>query len=82
MAVDSDASPAIVKAQKASNNNVITMQPMDKETRVSFLSYLGGDATPFMVMVYPRNFADKTAVISYLDAYNNGKAIKDQVVSY
>jgi putative ABC transport system permease protein len=80
MVVDSDASSAIVKAQKASSNNVITMQPMDKETKASFLSYLGGDATPFMVMVYPRNFADKTAVISYLDAYNNGKAIKDQVV--
>ncbi|MCE5285933.1 MAG: FtsX-like permease family protein, partial [Pelosinus sp.] len=45
-----------------------------------FLSYLGGNATPFMVMVYPDNFEDKDAVLAYLDAYNNGKEIDDQII--
>jgi len=58
----------------------MTMEDMDKETKSNFLSYLGGNATPFMVMVYPDNFEDKDAVLAYLDAYNNGKEIDDQII--
>jgi len=43
------------------------------------LAYLGGNSTPFMVMVYPDNFEDKDEVLAYLDAYNAGKDLKDQV---
>lgn len=78
--IDGAENSAIVKAQELTDKNVITMQAMDKDTRASFLSYLGENATPFMVMVYPENFADKKAVTSYLDTYNNDKAIEDQVV--
>jgi putative ABC transport system permease protein len=78
--IDGAENSTIVKAQELTDKNIITMQAMDKDTKASFLSYLGGNATPFMVMVYPEDFADKKAVTSYLDAYNSDKAIEDQVV--
>lgn len=75
-AVDSD----IVKAQQQSDTNVITTEALDASSKKSFLEYLGGDATPYMIMVYPENFEDKDAVTVYLDAYNAGKEEDDQVV--
>lgn len=78
--IDNAANSDIVKAQLLSDKNIMTMEDMDKETKANFLSYLGGNATPFMVMVYPDNFEDKDAVLAYLDAYNNGKEIDDQII--
>lgn len=70
----------IVKAQNESDKNIITMEDMDETTKSTFLSYLGGNATPFMIMVYPDNFEDKDAVTAYLDGYNDGKDDKDKVI--
>ena len=78
--IDNAVNSDIVKAQLLSDKNIMTMEDMDKETKANFLSYLGGNATPFMVMVYPNNFEDKDAVLAYLDAYNNGKEIDDQII--
>jgi putative ABC transport system permease protein len=78
--IDSAVNSDIVKAQLLSDKNIMTMEDMDKETKANFLSYLGGNATPFMVMVYPDNFEDKDAVLTYLDAYNNEKEIDDQII--
>ncbi|MFV0344083.1 MAG: ATP-binding cassette domain-containing protein [Anaerocolumna sp.] len=75
-ALDSD----IVKAQEESDKNMITMEDMDEATKASFLAYLGGNSTPFMIMVYPDNFEDKDAVTAYLDAYNEGKDTDDKIV--
>ncbi len=75
-AIDSD----IVKAQKSSDVNVMTMAEMDEATKASFLAYLGGNSTPFMVMAYPNSFENKDAVVSYLNAYNDGKDIKDKII--
>ncbi|MFZ2413066.1 MAG: ATP-binding cassette domain-containing protein, partial [Candidatus Cryosericum sp.] len=80
MIIDTARGSDIVKAQKLTDKNVMTMEDMDEATKSSFLSYLGGNATPFMVMVYPNNFDDKDAVVAYLDAYNEGKDVKDQVI--
>ena len=79
MIIDDASNSEIVKAQKQSNKNVMSMEDMDEQTKQSFLSYLGGNPTPFMVMVYPDNFENKDSVIKYLDAYNEGKDIEDQV---
>ncbi|HHW46599.1 MAG TPA: ATP-binding cassette domain-containing protein [Clostridiales bacterium] len=78
--LDTAADSEIVKAQKASNRNVIDMSELDEESKEQFLAYLGGDPKPFMIMIYPENFEDKDAVISYLDKYNEGKNIDDQIV--
>ncbi|MCE5196863.1 MAG: ATP-binding cassette domain-containing protein [Negativicutes bacterium] len=78
--IDNAINSKIVEAQRLSDKNIMTMEDMDKETKANFLAYLGGNATPFMVMVYPDNFEDKDAVLAYLDAYNNGKEIDDQII--
>lgn len=80
MVIDNALNSEIVKAQKSSSKNVITMEDMDAETKDNFIAYLGGDPKPFMVMVYPDNFEDKDAVIAYLDSYNKGKKIEDQII--
>jgi putative ABC transport system permease protein len=75
-AIDSD----IVKAQKEASYNIMTKKDMSVDDKTAFLSVLGGNATPFMVMVYPSSFADKDAVTAYLDAYNKGKAKEDTII--
>ncbi|MDR0922419.1 MAG: ATP-binding cassette domain-containing protein [Lactobacillales bacterium] len=71
---------AIVTAQKNSDFNVMTLEKMDVATKQQTLTYLGGDSTPMMIYVYPKNFEAKERVVNYLDAYNKGKAIEDKVI--
>ncbi|HBL84839.1 MAG: sulfate ABC transporter ATP-binding protein [Clostridiales bacterium GWF2_38_85] len=80
MIIDNAMESDIVNAQKDSDKNVMTMQDIDEDAKKTFLAYLGGDATPYLVMVYPENFEDKDAVLKYLDEYNEGKEIEEQVI--
>ncbi len=80
LVIDNAMNSDIVKAQEQSDKNVMTMEDIDEESKATLLSYLGGNATPYMVMMYPENFEDKDAVIAYLDAYNEGRDIDDQVI--
>ena len=80
MVIESNKNSEIVKAQEASDNNVITNEKLNEEAKDSFLAYLGGNATPHIIMVYPDNFEDKDAVTAYLDKYNEGKETKDKIV--
>ncbi len=78
--IDNAENSQIVQAQRESDHNVLTMEELNEETKKTVLSYLGGDATPYMVTVYPKTFEDKDAVTAYLDAYNEGKADEDQII--
>ena len=80
MIIDEAVNSEIVKAQQLSSKNVMSMEEMDEETKATFLSYLGGNATPFIIAIYPDNFEDKDEVLAYLDAFNVGKEIDDQVI--
>lgn len=71
---------AIVEAQKQADYNVITMEALDEKTKDSTLTYLGAQVSPSMIYLYPEDFEQKEAVLSYLDAYNKGKAEEDVVV--
>ena len=76
-AINSD----IVKAQEDADYNVLTRESMDEETKSSLISYLGGDATPYAIMIYPKNFEAKDQVVAYLDAYNDRvDSQKDEIV--
>lgn len=76
-ALDSD----IVKAQKKVNYNVLTRKEVDKEAKSSLISYLGGDSTPYAIMIYPKNFDAKDQVVEYLDDYNDKvNSSKDKIV--
>jgi putative ABC transport system permease protein len=80
MIINNAADSEIVKAQQASDKNVITMQDMDAASRAFFLAYLGGSSLPYMIMVYPDNFEDKDAVLAYLDAYNEGREPDSRII--
>lgn len=80
LVLDTATDSEIVKAQQESNRNVIDMSELDEDTKKQWLAYLGEDPKPYMIMIYPENFDDKDAVISYLDEYNSGKDIDDQIV--
>lgn len=80
MVIETAKDSEIVKAQKESDKNVIQMNTMTEEEKEQFISYLGGDTTPYMIMMYPKDFETKEAILSYLDSYNKGKANEDQIV--
>ena len=70
----------IVKAQKASDNNVLTGASVDSDTKTGLVSYLGGSTTPASILIYPSTFKNKDKVLSYLDKYNKGKKASDKVI--
>lgn len=80
LVIDSATDSEIVKAQIDSDKNVMSMETVDAETKSQFLAYLGGNATPFMVMAYPTNFNSKEKLTAYLDEYNVGKSDDDTIV--
>ncbi|MCE5191689.1 MAG: ATP-binding cassette domain-containing protein [Actinomycetia bacterium] len=77
---DNAADSAIVKAQRASDYNVMTLEPIDEATKRTMLAYLGGDSLPFMVFLYPTDFESKDAVLAYLNKYNVGRPEADTIV--
>lgn len=81
MVIDQNQNSEIVKEQKKQSYNVMTMQNFESdESKDMFLSYLGADDIPYMISIYPDTFAHKDQVLSYLDAYNDGKEEKDKIV--
>lgn len=71
---------AIVKAQQASNVNVMSNEALDEATKSNFLDYLGASEVPYSMMIYPNNFKDKEKVLDYLDKWNAGKPKKEQII--
>lgn len=67
----------IVKLQKEADYNVLTGEKLDlttpegKDTKNYILQMIGGDATPFVISIYTRDFDAKGRIIDYLDKYNN-----------
>ena len=70
----------IVKEQIKADYNVMTMEKLDEVNKESFLSYIGGNAAPVMIYLYPTDFDAKDAVLEYLDEYNVNKSDKDTII--
>lgn len=84
----------IVKAQRASDVNVLTGMPFADVseqstssssmgmtmTKDTILGYLGADQTPYMIYLFSKDFERKDELLEYLDAYNDDKEDKDKVV--
>lgn len=79
--IDNAANSDIVKAQKDSDLNIITMEEFEDGGKDLMLSFLGGDPKPYMVMLFPRDFESKDKVIDYIEKYNIGKD-DDQKITY
>ena len=72
----------IVKVQQNLNYNILTREEFkDENSKEQILSYLGGNDTPYAVLMYPTTFDNKTKLLEYLDEFNNGKS-KDEKVVY
>ncbi len=78
--INDSSKSEIVKAQNAVDYNIVTMEPVDSIAKKMIVSYLGGDATPYLIYLYPTTFESKDAVLSYLDAYNLNKDQKDVII--
>lgn len=78
--IDKAKDSAIVNEQKAKDYNVLTLAPVNDSTKKTLIAALGGDETPYAIYIYPTSFESKTAVRSYLDAYNKGKSDADIVI--
>ena len=74
----------IVKDQETLDYNILTHLPFDESenstnTKDLTLGYLGADAYPVSVYIYPKDFDTKDYVTEYLDKYNNDKEEKDTI---
>lgn len=70
----------IVKSQKEADFNVLTFEKVDETTKEQLIAYLGGNSTPYMISIFPTSFDNKDFVVRYLDEYNEGKDVEDQIV--
>lgn len=80
LVIDNAKDSAIVKAQEDSDVNVLSMETMDEETKNQTLAYLGGNATPYIIQLYPYDFESKDNILDYLDKYNEGLSSDDQII--
>lgn len=78
--IDNSMNSGIVKAQEESDVNVLSMETLDEETKKQTLAYLGGNATPFMIQLYPYDFETKDKILEYLDEFNEGLEEDDQII--
>ncbi len=78
--IDNSMNSEIVKAQEESDVNVLSMETLDEETKKQTLAYLGGNATPFMIQLYPYDFETKDKILEYLDEFNEGLEEDDQII--
>ena len=75
----------VVTAQKNSNYNVLTGEKFEnseagEKAKKTILSYLGGDDTPTMINLFPKDFETKDKIIKYLDAFNKDKPTEKQII--
>ncbi|MCL2321887.1 MAG: ATP-binding cassette domain-containing protein [Oscillospiraceae bacterium] len=71
----------IAIAQESSNKNVLLGTPFaDDAAKEQSLLNVGADSTPTGINIYPKDYAAKDRIKSYLDDYNKGKSEADQEV--
>ncbi|MBE6053230.1 MAG: ATP-binding cassette domain-containing protein [Clostridium sartagoforme] len=71
---------------KKESNSMSSMGPMgptnqnNTNTKENILASIGATSTPYMITLYPKDFATKEAITDYLDAWNEGKDKEDVVI--
>ena len=82
--IENNQNSQIVQFQQNVNYNVLTGQPFDEtsstNTKEMTLAYLGSDSVPVAIYLYPKDFAAKDQITSYLDQYNEGKEEVDTIL--
>ena len=71
----------IVKAQEQADYNIINGEQFtESSTKEDFLTYLGAKDIPYLINIYPVDFAAKERIIDYLSAYNVNLDDADKVL--
>lgn len=80
----------VVKAQEEASYNIFTGESFKKEsdmrdsgntnTKENILASIGATSTPYMITLYPKDFATKEAITDYLDDWNEGKDKEDIII--
>jgi putative ABC transport system permease protein len=79
--INTNKNSNIVKAQKASNTNVLTGSSISaSQSKESLLNALGAASSPSNILIYPNSFNDKDKVLTYLSNYNKNKKKVDQIL--
>lgn len=79
--IDEGMASEIVEAQREADYNIMSMEEIDEVEKENLISYLGGDISPFMLMIFPKDFETKEDVITYIDDYNIGQD-EDDIIIY
>ena len=61
----------IVIAQKDADFNVMTMEPITEEERSGLLTFLGGNAEPFAMLIFPRSFEAQDDLLAHIHYFND-----------
>lgn len=81
--IELNSASQIVQDIKTSDIDLTPTNPMsavDETTRNTLLLQYGGSASPSVIYLYPDNFETKDQLLTYLDAYNEGKADADIIL--
>lgn len=78
--IDNSMDSEIVKAQENSDTNVLSMEALDAETKKQTIAYLGGNALPYVIQLYPYDFESKDKILEYLDDFNEGLEKDDKIL--
>ena len=80
----------VVKAQEEDSYNIFTGESCKKQssmmemgntnTKENILASIGATSNPYMITLYPKDFATKEAITDYLDAWNEGKDNEDVII--
>lgn len=78
--IEDSINSEIVKAQKESDVNVLSMENLNEEEKNQVISYLGGNDTPYIIELFPYDFDAKDKILKYLDQYNKDLGDDDKVI--
>lgn len=80
MTIANNQDSEIVQAQEDTDRSVITGEALDDAGKEQMLTNLAANPIPSSIMIYPINFEAKDEILSYLDAYNEGKSDEDTIL--
>lgn len=84
--LNDSANSKVVLKQKEVNYNVLTGKTFALDAvegiqeKNTIISAIGGSEIPFMINLYPDDFADKEEIINYLDEYNKDLNDEDKII--
>lgn len=84
LVIEKNKNSKIVNAQRNAEFNILSNQLFDDDlasgnNKETMLSYLGAEATPLVIMLYPKDFDSKNSILEYLDEYNKNKDEKTSI---